>query len=217
MNTRVRATWGRRTAAEYRSAAVASEMLHWSLVLGLEPGIVDRLHALVAEERDHADLSRAVHAAAGGAPEEAGITREALCLGMAVGEALERRAVLAAFQEFVVHETVALALFREMQRRPMVPVVQDAIVRIVRDEARHRRLGWLLVDALLARTGEGPWLAQRVRPAIDGVLHGYRGAAEAPSVEEAAWGILDPRVASAAIRRAVEGNLATNLSRRGLA
>jgi hypothetical protein len=100
-----------------------------------------------------------------------------------------------------------------MDAGPLVPVVRAAIGRILRDEARHRRLGWQLVAELMERTGERDRLATLVTPAIEGVLASYRGS-HASSVPE--WGLLDVATRDAAVQRAVRGPIARNLRRLGL-
>ncbi len=211
MTPAVRSAWAGRTAAEYRSAAVASEMLHWCIVLGVAPDLVAEVHRVVDDELNHADMSRAVHEAAGGLPTDVVIARESLSLTICPTETLERRALAAAFQEFAVHETVALECFREMRKHALVPIVRSTVDRIARDEARHRRVGWRLVESLLAQTGERKWLQTMVAPAVDGVLLAY-GTRHAPTAEDLRWGLLDPDAYLRAVRRARAGPIARELA-----
>ena len=204
-----RSTWALRVAMEYRSAAVSSQMLHWALQLGLDNGIVDRLHQLVADELDHVELSRRVHTAAGGLPEDVRVDRDLLAFGYPSDLPLERRALTAALQEFALHESMALEAFLCMRRAPLVPVVRRCIEPICRDEARHRRLGWALLDALLARTGAQDWLRERTRPALQIIEEVYQGQA-CPTEGERAWGLLsdqDYKKVTARARKNIEGQL----------
>lgn len=216
MNAAVRMTWAARTAAEYRSASVSAEMLHWCLCLGVAPALVARVHRLVDDELDHAELSRAVHVAAGGSPGDVTVDRGNLALRIAPSEPLGRRALAAAFQEFAVHETLALECFKAMAKADLEPVVRRAVDRIVRDEARHRRLGWELVRALLALTGERAWLESLAPAAIRGVLACYPADTAAPSAGEARWGLLSGAAYASAVASAIRGPINTQLARNGL-
>ncbi len=158
--------------------------------------LVEGLLGVVRDELDHAERSRAVHALAGGTPMEVRIDRSWLALTVP-GDTLERRAAFAALAECALHESFALEAFREMRGGPLLPAVRAAIDPIFQDEARHRRLGWRLLEALLERTGERDWLrgqSSAVLASVD-ALYSTRGAAED---EEAGWGLLD----AAAYRRA---------------
>ncbi len=137
-------------------------------------------------------------------------------VSIAPSEPLGRRALAAAFQEFAVHETLALECFKAMAKADLEPVVRRAVDRIVRDEARHRRLGWELVRALLALTGERAWLESLAPAAIRGVLACYPADTAAPSAGEARWALLSGAAYASAVASAPRGPISTQLARNGL-
>lgn len=210
---RIRATWTRRAAAEYRSAAITTHLLHWFLQIGLAPRLLARVHGVVADELEHADLSRSILHAAGG--EGVGVVRDTLSVGAAPDEGIERRALLGALSELALHESVALEVFRAQLAAPLVPLVRAATERIVRDEARHRRLGWEVVRALLDGGGDRDWLRGWVPRALAELEAGYTGGQEVDEVERA-WGLLGAAARTAAVARALRGPVAVHLARLGL-
>lgn len=189
-------------------------MLHWCLQLGVAPRVLDALRDLIADELDHATLSRAVHEAAGGQPAEVTVPRERLSFEILPHDPLERRALAAALQEYAFHETIALEAFRAMRQAPLRPRVRDAVARIFRDEARHRRLGWTLLDSLLGDAGAPPWLHTLAPRALAQVEAVYAGAPE-PTPEERTWGLLGPLDYARALRRS-HREIRARLARRGL-
>ena len=191
-------------------------MLHWSLVLGLPPSLVGRIHQVLAEELEHAELSRRVHVAAGGSADEVQILQTELSSPLSASQGIPRRALFSAFQDFAVHESIALTMFRVMQNGRLEPVVRRAVDQIVRDEARHRFLGWQLVGALLQRTGEREWLTGIAGEAIQGVLSAYRQGGPPIAPEDAGWGLIDPQVQALTIQRALAGGIAKNMARLAL-
>ncbi|HXU69462.1 MAG TPA: ferritin-like domain-containing protein [Polyangia bacterium] len=56
------------------------------------------------------------------------------------------RAVFLALRIHCVDETFGLPLAREMIRHQPHPVMRDVLRRIVKDEAAHARLGWIILD-----------------------------------------------------------------------
>src|SRR5689334_11663965 len=62
----VRAEWGRRVEAEYRSAAITQHLTLWLIQMGASPDLIDDGLRIVKDELAHARLSHRVHARAGG-------------------------------------------------------------------------------------------------------------------------------------------------------
>lgn len=206
-NPSVRATWARRAAAEYRSAAIAGEMLHWALTLGVPTPIVALVHDIVADELEHANLSREVHLAAGGKPTDIVVHRRDLSFSLFASEPLERRALAAAFSEFVVHESISLEAFRAISSVPLVPIVGHCVRTVLRDEARHRRSGTLLFQSLAQQFGELEWLQAWIPVAIQRLSNAYT-ADETVTDEERAWGLLDESAYKRAKSRALTRHVA---------
>ncbi len=211
----VRATWARRAAAEYRSAAIAGEMLHWVISLGVPTQIVALVHEMVADELAHANLSRDVHAAAGGQAAEVVVRRSDLSFGLFTAESLERRALAAAFSEFVVHESIALEAFRAMSSGPLVPAVRRCVRTVIRDEARHRRSGALLFHTLVTQLDEAEWLREWIPVAIQHVAGAYVAGSNVTH-DERQWGLLDQPAYDRARHRALSTYVAQQVAKLGL-
>ncbi len=191
---RVRRVWAHRTASEYRSASLASEALHWTLQLGLAPGTIRLAHRVVADEFDHAELCYDVLQAAGGSPDAAPVPEPWLTLRQEPDAPLLLRALAVAADEYAVAESVALRLFKEMNRHADAPAVAPVVARIVTDEAHHSRFGWQLVEELLERTGDPGrvWLAERLPTYLERVRCDYDSQASPCTPTEWSWGLMDP-------------------------
>jgi hypothetical protein len=151
---RVVREWQKRVRAEYGSASITAELLHWLFRLGVSPDTLQDCQRVVGDELAHAELSREVYLAAGGSDAAIDVSGDHLVLPHAPTSPLLERALLVAADVYCCGETVARPLFREMRRHTTQPVAQRALDRIVKDEARHSELGWALLEELLARADE---------------------------------------------------------------
>ncbi|MCB9762571.1 MAG: ferritin-like domain-containing protein [Alphaproteobacteria bacterium] len=218
---RVRSTWRRRVAAEYRSAAITAELLHWLIALAVSPDTLDRCHRVVADELAHAELSRAVYLAADGDPAAIPIQRGALRLPHAPGQPLELRALAVAADVFCCGETVAVPLFLALRGEDGEVTQADAraaLDRIVRDEATHRAFGWTLLDELLERLGEGGrvWLAPQIPGFVQRICEAYRATEDLCTAEQRAWGLMAPARYSAITEVCVAEVIRPRFAARGL-
>ena len=196
--TSVAREWGRRVAAEYASAALTAELLHWLFQLGVSPDTLDECHRIVADEQAHAELSRDVVLAAGGSDAAVQIDGALLRIPHLPDAPLLERALHVCADFYCCGETVARPLFREMLRHATVDVAHTALARIAKDEARHSAFGWSLLDELLQRCDDAQRAALRERVAsyIQRIASGYGGEVQAPRDDiddvERSWGLLAP-------------------------
>jgi len=187
--------WLGRYHAEYQSAALASELLHWLMAMGLSSEFTSRMSTVVAEELKHAELSRDVYLAAGGSPEAVSKFRMVPFLGAEAGERIDRRAMAVTAEFFCVGETVAAPLFRSLLSSTTVPVALDVVRQIWKDEASHGALGRALLEELLGRGGSEAkdWLRSRVSGYVEQILAFYGGGSRQPVSElQRSWGVLSP-------------------------
>ncbi len=169
----VQAEWARRVVAEYRSAAAAQELALWLLQMGASVDLVRAAQCIACDELDHAERSAAVLAAAGGAA-PGPVDRATLALAR-TGGPLEHDVLLVGVELYCVRETLAVPLFRRMLDGATVPVVRSTLTRILADEARHRRFGWALLDAFLARA-DAPSLRSALGRALPGIARRVEAA-----------------------------------------
>lgn len=191
---RVRDEWGRRVVAEYTSAALTSALVCWLVEIGASVDLVRMAHRIVADELEHAELSLAAARAAGGA-EPPVVDRRRLRYAPSAGSPVELDVLRVAVETFCLGETLAVPLFRAMARDATAPEARAALERILRDEARHRAFGWLLLEVLLDGPG-GDVLRARARAALPAQLAAIRDAYLAPAPDptptERAWGLIGP-------------------------
>lgn len=141
--------WLRRVEAEYGSATLTHHLTLWLLQLTAPFELVRMGLAIVEDELAHAELSQAVHVAAGGSA-VARLQRDRLGLRLQPGEPLELAVARVGLDSFCLGETVAVRLFARLRQPCTEPVALSALDRILRDEVRHRDFGWTLLEWLLS-------------------------------------------------------------------
>jgi hypothetical protein len=216
---RVRRVWSRRTASEYRSAAIAAQYAWWLLQLGRSPGLVRQAQRLAADELDHAELCYGLFLAAGGEGAPTPVPDLWLSLPQEPDRPLLWRALAVAAHEYALSEAVALDVFRHIQQLDLGPEARPVVDRIVVDEARHAAFGWAALDELLAVTGdEGrAFLAERLSGYADQIRAGYRSRSGPATAVDQAWGVLGPERYADLVDAALAGPVARNLGRLGIA
>ncbi len=187
---RAQRLWAHHVATEYRSAAVATALLHRLMRIGCSPDTLAACHRVIGDELRHVELSGEVQAMTG----DATATRlpvSWLDPDHAPGATLIRQAMAAVLVEFGLGETVAAALFRAQLRRPLLPPVRKVIAEIARDEARHSALGWEILEELLERDPEGRvWLSARLIADLDAFRTPFASLPDDCTPEEEEWGML---------------------------
>ncbi len=201
----VRAEWGRRVVAEYRSAAATHALVGWLIEVGGSPDLVRDGLRIVDDELRHAELSAEVLAAVGGGPSPA-IDRATL--RPAPSEPVEAGIVRGCVELFCLGETVAVPLFRRMLAGATEPIAVSALRRIVADEARHRRFGWDLLDHcrdIMPSAVAGVLAAElpRMKAAVF-AAYGEGVGDEIPGADRA-WGLIAPAEYRAELLRTERG------------
>jgi 1,2-phenylacetyl-CoA epoxidase catalytic subunit len=198
MNVAAQVEWLRRVEAEYRSSVVTQHLTLWLTQAGASPDLLHGGLRIAADELDHADLSMAVHRAAGGVGTPH-LSRESLEHPRRSGDPLEWDIVRVGVDVFCLGETVAVPLFRQLREGCEEPTARAALQRILRDEVRHRGFGWDLLDAML----EGP-VGPDLRALVERELPGwfarirasyapaYAAAHTEVSADDRRWGLMAP-------------------------
>ncbi len=211
MSSTIASEWSRRVAAEYRSAALAAQLAHLGLQLGLPHERIRAALVVVADELDHAESSSQVVRSYGDLPppalDPAQLAWPAQPTPLTTLLALTLRA-------FCIGETLAVPLFQAMRRGTTDPQALAVITRVLTDEVRHRRLGWevLAPDAREA--------AQAMLPTmLADVERGYAFAPDGPdpTPEERAAGLLGTGEYHRIFWTTVRGPLAERFQARGIA
>lgn len=175
--------------AEYTSAATTHHYTHWLIQIGASPDLIRAGLRIVADELDHAAFAAEVCVEAGADPASMPpIDAAALRLNdpppdfpSFVETILDQTVAL-----FCVGETVAVPLFRMLNKTCDEPSARRALDRVLRDEPRHSRFGWTLLDWALA-TEPIPHTAGFLQAGIAGHVEALLGAYLAvPSSNETA-------------------------------
>ncbi|MFO0760561.1 MAG: ferritin-like domain-containing protein [Byssovorax sp.] len=145
---RVRDEWRRRIEAEYRSASIAQHLGLWLIQIGAPAALVGMSQRAARDELVHAAHARRVYAAAGGV-EVPVLDRASLGLTRHPADPLELDVARVAVDVFCLGETVAVRLFSALRTGCSIKPARAALDRVLRDEVRHRDLGWELLAWLL--------------------------------------------------------------------
>ncbi len=219
---RVRDEWLRRVQAEYGSAALAQHLGLWLLQIGASPNLVLASQRVARDEIVHASQARRVHAAAGGEG-AAVLERERLALTRHPADALELDVARSCVEVFCLGETVAVPLFAALRAGCTVPVARAALDRVLRDEVRHRDLGWELLGWLLEqpasaavrRTVEAELPAMLARLAASYASPAARAGHDLAAADRA-WGLMAPARYAAILERSVERDHVPRFARLGI-
>lgn len=214
--------WRRRTQAEYTSAAIAHQVTLWLISEGGPPDLIRDGLRIVEDELTHSELSAEVMGASGGSCPPPVIDGPSLILPG--GDRPRRALVSATIRFFCVGETVAVPLFRMLRERSSVPIARRALVRVMRDEVRHRQFGWDVLDWLLLTDDEG--VSRHATLELPAVLadvktaYGTRntGEQQPPSLPEdvTAWGLAAPEEYARTLSLALERDVVPRLAARGI-
>ena len=170
---RVRHEWLRRIEAEYGSAAIAQHLGLWLIQIGASPDLVRASQRVARDELVHAAHARRVYVAAGGTG-TAVIDRAVLGLVRHPDLPLELDVARTCVEVFCLGETVAVRLFAALRSGCTVAPARAALDRVLRDEVRHRDLGWDLL-AWLLDLPVGPEVRRLVARELPGMLARLRG------------------------------------------
>ncbi|MBX2797524.1 MAG: ferritin-like domain-containing protein [Myxococcales bacterium] len=190
---RIHEEWRNRVAAEYRSAALTAQVVHWTIMAALPEELVTRALRIVQDELDHARLSHDCLVALGG--EDLPAVLDATALQEPVTEGILAALVDSVTRNFCLGETLAVPLFNAMRKHTTHPAARKVLTRVLKDEARHRQFGWDALDALLELDVDG--VTARVQQRLPSFLEDLRqayapeGTAEPLRADERAAGLLD--------------------------
>lgn len=152
MTPRVHREWSNRVAAEYRSAAITAQVLHWLISVGANDALVSTCMRIVRDELDHAQLSHdCLVALGGGGQAQLDLSNMA---EPTLKEGVVASLLDSVLQNFCLGETFAVPLFNRMYEGTTQPDARRVLTRVLQDEAVHRGFGWDALDALLESDGQ---------------------------------------------------------------
>lgn len=217
---RVLLEWRNRVAAEYRSAALTAELVHWMIQAGFPDALLDTGLRIVRDELDHARLSHACLEALAGEEEDPVPLDIARLRHPPSSEGLLARLVDGVGRSFCLGETFAVPLFDAMRRHTTHPAAQPVLARVLQDEAVHRAFGWEALDVLLDL--DGPGVRGRLEARLPAWLQGFEAAyasqraAPPLSPAERAMGLLDGADYAEVHDRCLREDIVPRFARRGV-
>lgn len=167
----VQLTWYRQVQTEYASAALAAQMCHWMVVLGMSPDTLVRATRLITDELRHSEQCRTLYLSAGGDPDKIEIDARNLWIKDDPEAPLVTR-LISAVGALAVEESLALAVFQRRLENATDPEAREVMRSIVKDEAFHSAFAWDALDELAEILGRERLRAQ-IRPRIAWWLRNY--------------------------------------------
>ncbi|MCP4873716.1 MAG: ferritin-like domain-containing protein [Proteobacteria bacterium] len=210
--------WQRRVVAEYRSAALTAQLVHWMTVAGFPHELIAEAMDVVRDELDHARLSTEAMQAYGGI--EPPTLNPRTLAHPERSEGLLASLVDSVLRNFCLGETLAVPLFQAMWQSVSDEPARVVVQRVLKDEARHRQLGWDLLDELIAREpAVAAFCESRLEHHLGETERAYAFAPDgpAPSPEHAAAGLIGPAEYHRVFWETVRGDLAERFAQRGIA
>ena len=188
----VQLAWKDRVIAEYHSAAITAELLHWLIQTGISPDTIETCHRIVKEELRHAELSREVYLSAGGSLDQIQIPFQELAYQKERDMPAPIRALSMCTRVFCCGETAAVPLFRALLEHSDRQQTNQILEEILADEAGHKYFGWDLLDELLELLGEEAktWLQKRVPTYIEELRQAYHSEETECPIEDQKWGLM---------------------------
>jgi hypothetical protein len=215
---RAHTEWRNRTLAEYRSAAVTAQMLHWLIQAGAPQPLLDVALRIVGDELAHAQLSADVMEALGGSYDAEPVDVGTLAEPQAE-EGLLASIVDSLLTNFLLGETLAVPLFDAMRRHTTHPAALAVLERVLRDEAVHRAFGWDVLDRLLEMDPDGvrARITSRLPDALAGFERAY-GQVDGPPMTSAELeaGLLEYADWRGVFWRTIGGDVRRRLTQRGI-
>ena len=216
---RLLAEWRNRVRAEYGSAGLAAQVVHWMIQCGFPEELIATGLRIVADELEHARLSHGVVVDQGGADEPMSLDIRATASPTAP-EGVLASLVDSILRNFCLGETFAVPLFHAMRQTTEAPTARTALDRILRDEAVHRAFGWDALDVLLEI--DGPGVRARALAKVPGMLtwfeQAYGGAAGKLTItdEERRCGLISGTEYADVFSRCLQDQIRPRFARRGI-
>jgi len=170
---RIHAEWRNRVSAEYTSAAITAQVVHWMLQTGSPEPLVHLGLRIVRDEMDHAKLSHEALVALGGEDRPNVLSPERMAMKPAP-EGILASLLDSIVRNFCLGETFAVPLFNAMRINASHPAVLPMITRVLKDEAVHRAFGWEMLDVLVSIEPQG--VRARVQQRLPHWLEAYAQA-----------------------------------------
>ncbi|HZO12377.1 MAG TPA: ferritin-like domain-containing protein [Polyangiaceae bacterium] len=212
-----RRSWTEGAYSEYRTAAAFAALLEAMLAAAAPIDLIGMASGFVTDEMTHVELnSRMAMELGGGAPYL--VDFEAAADWKRDGPALLRMLSLA-IEVCCVGEAFSAPMLAGTLRAATHPLTRAVLERIVRDEAPHARLGWLLLDWSRDRLGgeERAQLSMVAREAVDNCARQFRALGKVTDTAQLhALGWMEPSAYREAAERALWNDVVVPLARRGI-
>lgn len=219
--TRVKDEWSRRVTAEYRSAVLASSLLHRAILAGFPEELLHTILRIVRDELDHAALSHEILASLGEGDSPVAMRVDDLLTGPALRtETVLPELLDTIVRDFCLGETFAVPLFHAMRRSDTRLEVYAVLTRILADEAIHRQFGWDALDEMLGRDPDTvrAYVEERIGGWLLAFQHSYaiEGDMTPLTDDERSMGLIELHEYRSIFFETLQGDIRPRFERRGI-
>lgn len=188
---RIQQYWYNQAIAEYTSSARTVELSHWMQRLSISPDLIRQAIRISDDEMVHAQMCYET-AQALGCTQGLPLDKMPLTLKQEF-EPLAKSMLLVLVQSYCFGETVAVPLFSAMRKSSSEQQVIKVFNRILEDEPRHAKFGWLTLAWCQQNIPEvDTWLPEIVPIGLERMRRAYANHPPfdpEPSGHELAWGL----------------------------
>ena len=214
MDAYIRSEWIRRVSAEYSSASITAQVVHWMIICTLPEDIILMGLRIVGDELTHSRLGREVLESLG---HSADVVLPTEHLEQSTKDGVWNALVDHILRSFCLGETFAVPLFEAMRKNASQRQVLAMLTSVLQDEAVHRAFAWTVLDALLDKDREA--VVRRVQQKVPIWLQQYEEAYGRGIVldEHArAHGLLDGALYKTIIKDTIHHSILPRFFKRGI-
>lgn len=215
---RIQQYWYNQAIAEYTSSARTVELCHWMQQSAISPDLIRDAIRISDDEMVHAKICYEV-AVKVGCTKALPLDKMQLSLTREF-EPLTKAILLVIVQSYCFGETVAVPLFSAMRKSSSVAQVLKVFDRVLDDEPRHAKFGWLTLAWCYENIAEVKlWLAEIVPIALSRMRLAYDNHPPfepALSEQELAWGLFPRERYGEILNKAIATTYTQRLSHYGI-
>jgi hypothetical protein len=169
---RIQQYWFNQAIAEYTSSARTVELCHWMQCSAISPDLIRDAIRISDDEMVHAQMCYDI-AIKVGCTQTLPLETMQLSLQREF-EPLIKSLLLVIVQSYCFGETVAVPLFSAMRHSSSNAQVLEVFDRVLEDEPRHAKFGWLTLAWCYENIGEvKTWLPEIVPIALSRIRSAY--------------------------------------------
>jgi len=191
---RIQEFWSAQVQAEYASATITAQYVHWLQRVAASPDLIKQGLRISDDEMVHAELAFSIAEQAGSSATL--VLNDAQLNPIETFSSLQKCIFERNLRFYCLGETVAIPLFKAMLKNAEIEEVIIVYRQILKDEGRHSDYGWLSLAWMMAHWPESAlWLEELLPSALVSIKNEYIVDSESPypalTEKERQWGMIE--------------------------